>query len=345
MATIREIAEKSGFSIATVSKVLNHQAGVSRKTCDAIEKVAKNLNYRPNLSARNLKTGMSRTLGIIAEDLTVFNTPGIVDGVGVCCDAHRYHYILGNLRFDKRFGHRPGLQKEKTELVRDMLDEMLSKQVDGILYIGCHSHQVANLKRMGNIPFACSYSYSENPEIPSVVYDDRSAARSVAELFLARGHKRIGIIAGEKDSIHTENRLLGFQEALFEGGVPYNPYLISYGEWNRDHGYRSIEPLLEKGVTAVFAHNDLIALGIIDYCNKNNIRIGQDLDLVGFDNREIAEVCRPSLTTVSLPLFDIGYKAAEILLEEIEGKTPPERKILLECRIVERDSTGTAPLS
>jgi DNA-binding LacI/PurR family transcriptional regulator len=341
MATIREISKETGLSIATVSKVLNGQSGTSSDAKKRILAVAKKLNYRPNLNARHLKTGTSRTLGIIAEDITVFNTPEIVDGIGVCCEDHNYHYILGNLRFNKRFGHAPHFDAQKTELVLDMINEMMSKQVDGIVYVGCHSHNIAHLSAQAETKFVCAYCFSENPDIPSVFYNDREAAYKVAELLLSAGHRKIGIIAGLKDSISTTDRLLGFQEALFDHGIPYNPHIIHYGEWDRDHGFEIAPRLIAEGVTAIFAHNDLIAMGVYDYCNQNGIEIGKDLSLIGFDNREVSSVCRPALTTVSLPLFNIGHIAADVMFNILENAAMPERhEILLSCDIVERESTG-----
>lgn len=341
MATIREISEQVGVSIATVSKVLNGRPGVRQETCDVVLAAAKEMNYRPNLNARNLKTGINSTLGIISEDLTVFNAAGIIDGIGVCCESRNYHYILGNLRFNKRFGHNPDYDQKKSDLVMDMMDEMLTKQVDGILYVGCHSHVVAPLYEQKETRFVCAYCYSEDPDIPAVIYDDREAARKVAKLLIAKGHRKIGIIAGSKESFHTRNRLLGFQEALFEEGIPYNPRLTTYGDWERDQGYEHTGYLISEGVTAIFAQNDLMAMGVIDYCNQNGIEVGKDIALIGFDDREIASVCRPTLTSVSLPLFEIGHTAAGIMLDMIEKNSiPDEHEILLSCTIVERESTG-----
>jgi LacI family transcriptional regulator len=343
MATIKEISKRTGFSIATVSKVLNDQGGISDATKAAVMAAAKELNYRPNLNARHLKTGTSRTLGILVEDITVFNAPDIVDGIGVCCEAHDYHYILGNMRFNKRFGHSTEYGSQKTELVVDMIGEMMSKQVDGIIYVGCHSHNIAPLAKQTETRFVCAYCFSEDPKIPAVIYDDREAAYKVAKFLIGKGHRKIGVIAGDKDSLHTENRLLGFQEALFDGGLPYNPRLTHFGEWERDHGFKAAPELIAEGVTAIFAHNDLIALGVLDWCNQNGLEVGKDIALIGFDDREIASVCRPKLTTVSLPLFDIGHLAGEIMFGMIEkDERPDSHEILLECNLVERESTATS---
>jgi DNA-binding LacI/PurR family transcriptional regulator len=341
MTTIREIADQTGFSIATVSKVLNGQTGVSSATIEIILSAAKELDYRPNLFARNLKKGSSKTLGILVEDITVFNSPAIIDGIGVSCEEHNYHYILGNMRFNKRFGHDFSYGPDKTALVNDMIDEMLSKQVDGIVYVGCHSHNIAPLSSRKNINFVCAYCFSEDPMIPSIVYDDRIAGYRIAELLISKGHTKIGVIAGNKDSWHTNNRLQGFQEALFDHTIPYNPRLTRFGEWDRDHGFSSIPELIDSGATAVFCHNDLIAMGVLDYCNQNNIEAGKDLAIIGFDNREITEVCRPTLSSVSIPLFDIGVSAAQIMFEILEKKKIPEKpRILLECKLIERESTN-----
>jgi LacI family transcriptional regulator len=223
-----------------------------------------------------------------------------------------------------------------------MIDEMLSKQVDGILYVGCHSHNIAYLTAQDEIKFVCAYCFSDNPAVPSIVYDDRRAAYKVAEMLLSKGHRKIGMIAGNKDSNATTNRLLGFQEGLFDHGIPYNPRLTHFGEWDRDHGYEVAPLLLSEGVTAIFAHNDLIALGVYDYCNQNGIEIGKDLSLIGFDDREIASVCRPALTTASLPLYDIGHLSADVMFNIIEKNIYPDsHEIFLGCNIIERKSVGS----
>lgn len=340
MVTIREISKKANVSIATVSKVLNGKSGVSQATIDNVLSIAKELDYRPNLTARTLKKGESRTLGVITEDLTVFNTPDIVDGIDAYCESHGYHYILGNLRFYKRYGNRPKETKECTELALSLVDTMLSKQVDGIIYVGCHSHPVVPLSTMSDTPFVYAYCYSTDPGIPSVMYDDQKASFEATQLLIRKGYKNIGVIAGQPDSMHTANRLLGYQEALFAHNIPYNPRLTVYGNWEREQGYTLARQLIDKGVTAIFAQNDLMATGVIDYCNQHGIQVGKDLGLIGFDNREISTVCRPTLSTVSLPLFEIGQNATHLMLDMLEDKhVACGQKLMLACTVIEREST------
>lgn len=341
MSTIKEISDRAKVSIATVSKVLNGKPGVNRETAEHVMDIARALNYRPNLNARNLKVGASRTLGIITEDLTVFNAPEIVDGIAATCEEYDYHYILGNLRFNKRYGNSPREDSQGSEFVHATVNDMLSKQVDGIIYIGCHSHIVVSLSQHPEPKFVCAYCKSSDPAIPSVVYDDQLAAYEVTELLLNKGHTRIGVIAGTQDSMHAANRVLGHQDALFKHGIPYNPRLTIYGDWGRDSGFAIAKTLLEAGVTAIFAQNDLMATGVIDYCNQNGIEVGKDVALIGFDNREISILTRPTLSTVSLPLFEIGQTSARIMLEELVNGAQPDIEVTqLKCSIIERESTG-----
>jgi LacI family transcriptional regulator len=340
MATIREISERTGLSIATVSKVLNGKRGVNAETREQVLAAAREMNYRPNLNARYLKSGRSQTLGIVTEDLTVFNAPEIVDGIAAACDEAGYHYILGNLRFYKRYGNGPKDVDESTTLVHGIVDDMLSKMVDGIIYIGCHSHVVVSLSDHPEPRFVCAYCTSQDTSIPSVIYDDKKAAFEATERLIREPGRTVGMIAGPSDSSHAFNRTRGHQEALFAHGIPYNPALTAIGDWGRDCGYALGEQLIKSGATAIFAHNDLMATGVLDYCNANGIEVGKDLLLIGFDNREISTVCRPQLSTVALPLFEIGQTAAHVMLDILAGKEPPaEHEILLDCSIIEREST------
>lgn len=340
MATIREISERAGVSIATVSKVLNGKPGVKQETIEEILSIAHDLNYRPNLNARFLKSGRSQTLGIITEDLTVFNAPEIIDGIAVACEERGYHYILGNLRFNKRYGNGAPNAKESAQLLHSTVNDMLSKQVDGIIYVGCHSHVVVSLTDHTNIPFVCAYCSSNEEHVHSVLYDDRAAACEATKVLIDAGTQKIGMITGPMNSIHAVNRIYGFQDALFQSEIPYNPKLTVQGDWTRESGYSLCESLINEGATAIFAHNDLMAAGVIDWCNKHNVAVGKDLFLIGFDNREISTFSRPTLSTVAPPLFDIGFTSASILLDTLAGHEPEQREFLLNCSIVRRESSG-----
>lgn len=339
MSTIKEIALRANVSIATVSKVLNGKGGASEQTTAEILSIAREMNYTPNILAKNLKSRQTRTIGVVTEDLTVFNTPEIVDGIDDYCERHDYHYILGNLRLNKRFGHHFTETDEHQHIINSIINTMLSKQVEGIIYVGCHSHEIHYLPEDLKIPLVCAYCYSNNPSTPSVIYDDKKAGYDATTLLLLSGHKSIGVIGGLSDSAHTQNRLCGYQEALFDRAVLYNPKLVLYGDWERESGYKLAKQLIDNNVTAIFSHNDVMACGVIDYCNEFGLTVGIDLSLIGFDNKEISTVCRPRLSTVSLPLFEIGQKATELIiniLNDTDTDTIHQHK--MECSIINRQS-------
>ena len=337
MSTIRSIAEQANVSIATVSKVLNGKSGVREETRKMILEVARQLNYRPNLNARSLKSGKASTIGIIAEDLTVFNTPEIIDGIAVSCDEAGYHYILANLRLFKRFGHHMPETALHAEIVRETVEVLLARQVAGIIYIGSHSHVISFLSDYSEVPFVCAYCTC--PSLPSVVYDDESAGYDLAVRLIERGNQRIGMITGPLDSPHTNSRSIGFMRALYDRKIPFDPRLTLVGDWERDCGFGHAETLLSAGVTAIFAQNDVMAMGVMDYCNAKGITVGRDLQLIGFDNRDFTQVSRPRLSTVALPLFEIGQAALGDLLQRIDGNIPEQMLIKLGCNIIEREST------
>ncbi len=341
MATIKEIAFRAKVSTATVSNVLNGRGGASGETVATILEIARELNYTPNMLAKSLKNGQSKTIGIITEDLTVFNTPEIVDGIDAFCDLNAYHYILGNLRLNKRFGHNFAETDQQHEIINATINTMLSRQVEGLIYVGCHNREIHYLPTNLRIPLVCAYCYSSNTETPSVIYDDRKAAYDATCLLIENGHKDLGIICGLPDSIHAQSRLQGYQEALYDHSLLYNPKLVVYGDWERESGYRLCAPLLEHKVTAIFAQNDVMACGVIDYCNESGIGIGTTLSLVGFDNKEISTACRPKLSTVSLPLFEIGQHATEILLDILNGRNfSSQSHQSIECTVINRQSVA-----
>lgn len=339
MPTIRELAEYTNTSIATVSNVLNGKKGVREDTRRRILEAAQALGYRPNLYARSLRSGQSRTLGIITEDLTVFNTPEIIDGIAAACDEIGYNYILENLRLFKRFGNANRNEELCAELAEGAMTDLLSRQADGIIYIGCHSHTIIPISGHPDCRLVCAYCTSSDPAVPSVTYDDEKAAYRLTKLLLQRGDTRIGVITGPMDSIHSVNRTIGHMRALYDAHSLYDPSLTLVGDWGRDCGYELAGELIRSGVTAIFSHNDIMAMGVLDYCSDNGINVGRDLRLVGFDNREVASVCRPSLTTVALPLFEIGRIATQEMIRLLTDGRAERSKTLLDCTIIERDST------
>ena len=341
MVTIKEIARLTGVSVATVSNVLNGKSGAAGAAkAREISSVARNLHYMPNTIARNLKQQKTNTIGIITEDLTVFNTPEIVDGIDSFCEENRYEIILGNMRLFKRYNNDFTDTPEHHKLLDSMIRNLMARQVEGIVYVGYHCREIAYLPSRVQVPFAYAYCYPREEIYPSVLFDDEKAARDVTKKLIAKGHRSIGVICGPKTSYHTRTRLEGYRAALKEHRIKIKPALITYGDWERPSGYNMASLLLDQKVSAIFSFNDLMASGVYEQATERGLRVGKDISLFGFDNRDISQGYVPALSTVHVPLNEIGRRSAEIVLNKINGRRVIKKRIYLPCTVLERNSIG-----
>ncbi|HHV12380.1 MAG TPA: LacI family transcriptional regulator [Clostridiales bacterium] len=341
MANIKEVADACGVSIATVSNIFNGKGRVSGETRERILRIAKEMNYVPNIMAKNLKQRRSNVIGIITEDLTVFNSVGIVDGIHEFLEENGYTFILGNLRLYKKYNNEFYHNEEYLNQVQEEFHMMKSAQVAGIIYVCAHCREIKFLPEMDQVPVAIAYGFSKNEKVSSIIYDDEQAAYDATNEMICNGHREIGLIMGDKVSMHTSARLKGYQRALYDNGILCNPDYICEGDWSREKGREAADALIKKGVTAIFSMNDDMAAGVYDYAHENNLSIGRDFALVGFDNREICTAFLPALTTMAIPLSEIGRRAAELIvdnLDERESRTGCENYV--KCSLIRRDSVN-----
>lgn len=322
MPTIREIAEQCGVSVATVSNILNQKPGAGKKTRELVLAKVRELDYHPNLAARNLKTRSSRSIGVIVEDMTVFCVPEIVDGITQCCQENGYQVLLTNLRLYKRYHDSYYSGEDFFPEVHDEIGELTAKQAEGIIYVAAHERHIHCIPDKLSVPVVMAYGYTDNPAVPSVVVDEEDGARRIVQYLISQGHRSIGLICGDWNSIHTQGRLTGYQRALFENRLLFDPSLVCAGDWTREAGSSHTKRLLDKGVTAIFAMSDIIAGGVCDYLEQNHIAAGKDIAVAGYDDRELASYLRPPLTTMRIPLHDIGYTASVLALEAIGEERP-----------------------
>lgn len=327
MATIKEIARECNVSIATVSNILNNKGKVGEETRRLVLEKVEKMNYVPNRAAKNLKQRTTRTVGIITEDLTVFNAPEIVDGIDDCLEQRGYSFLLGNLRIYKKYGNDFGYHREFKAHLEEEFCMMRSNQVEGVIYVSAHGRDLSDmLEQDVSMPVVAAYGFAGEKQIPSVVFDDEAAAFAVVSKLLEQENGNFGIIAGEKNSLHTRERLIGCQKALYQRGILYDPECVYYGDWSRAHGYQAAKKLWDQGVRSVFSMNDSMAAGIYDYAIEQGLMIGRDI-LVGGIGCQISDILRPRLTTVEMPLFEIGHQAGDIVLDLIEGKEACSNRI------------------
>lgn len=341
MSTIKEIAKACNVSVATVSNILNDKPGASAKTKALVEKAIKELDYTPNYVAKHLKMKNTRSIGVIAEDMTIFSIPDIIDGITQHCEEEDYQILLTNLRLYKKYEDRYYNRDDYYELVRQEIRKLMSKQVDGIIYVAAHERVIQCIPDNLTIPAVMAYGYTKSPKIPSVVVDEVHGSYQVVQYLFENGHRRIGLITGKKDSLHAQERLKGYQKALFDNQILYDPELVFDGDWTRQAGYRYTDRLLEKNVTAIFCMNDIMAGGVYDRLEELKLEVGKDISIVGYDNREVSSYYMPPLTTINLPLHDIGYRASELMIQILSGNLLSEEKenvYQVECETLIRKS-------
>lgn len=340
MITLKEIAIRSGVSIATVSNILNGKSNVSEATKNRVMQIVKETGYRPNYMARSLRSSKTNTIGVIIEDITVFSSPKQIDGITAAFEDKGYKLIFENLRYYYKYLNAD--PAEYKACVEAAIQEMLTIKVDGIIYVAGHSRKIDFLPTDLPVPLVVSYSTCTNPDYPCVIIDDENSSLLMTEYLISKGHTNIGVILGMKDNEHSEQRFTGYQQALKKHNLKLDNNLVYHGNWSRESGYDCCKNLLEtsKNVTAIFCFNDLMAAGVYDYLLEKKLEPGKDLAVAGFDNREVSTFLVPQLTTMNIPLAGIGNTAARILLNLIEGNNSGEKETKVMCALVERTSVN-----
>lgn len=340
MVTIKDIAKNCDVSITTVSNILNNKGNISDGTRKRVLEVAKKMNYVPNYMAKNLKQKSTKIIGVITEDLTVFNCPEIVDGINQYLEEEGYTFLLGNLRLYKKYDSRFYSHDDYFSQVEEEFNIMFAKNVVGIIYIASHCRNIEAIPKNLPIPIVVAYGYSDSPKLPSVIFDDEQAAYDLTMHLIRKGYTRIGVISGEDHSMHSEKRLLGYQRALFENSILYDPSIVQSGDWQRDKAYEAGKLLVERGIKVIFSMNDMMAAGVYDYLYDRGLVVGKDVEIVGFDNHEVSRALKPALTTMALPLHQIGESSAKLLIDKLEGvEMSEENEILkIKCNLIIRET-------
>lgn len=349
MATLKEIAQLCNVSPSTVSNILNGKTNVSDQTRQKVMNTITKLEYQPNFFAQSMRKQNSHIIAIITEDLNEFSSAPIVGAIMEYCERYGYKTILMNLRLYHRWND---TWYENTERIKTILQpvirEILSFRADGLLYVSGHCRIIHNVFDGLTIPAVFAYGISSHSKYPSIIFDDEKGAYDITKYIISKGHSKLGLIGGSADNLHTKSRLIGYQRALFESNILYNPLWTRYGNWRRESGYHEAQYLIENGVTAIFCMNDNMAAGAYDYIYEKQLSVGKDISITGYDNKEIADYMRPELTTAEIPLHDIGTKSAETLLKML-ASNPAKAEDLgilrLPCKMIERESVYKVPSS
>ena len=328
---------RSGFSVTTVSHVLNEVEGkrIPQSTRDRVRLAARELSYRPNRLAQDLRMQRSNTLGFVSDQIGTSPHAGqTIVGAQEAASERGFLLMLMNSWRDP-------------ELENREITALLDRQVDGIVYAAEYHRVVEPPTALTQTCAVLLDARSDRGEISSVVPDESGAAVTAVEELVSHGHLRIGYLNNESDIPATRLRLSGLQEALREHGLPFDPGLVATDVSESWGGYQAASALLDVAdrPTALFCFNDRMAMGAYQAAADRGLRVPDDLSVVGFDNQElIAGGLRPGLTTVALPHYEMGRWAVTTLLEAIDSDgAAPVRHEALPCPLVRRASVGPPP--
>ena len=346
MITVKEIAKMCGVSPSTVSNILNGRSNMSEETKNKVLKVVNETGYKPNYYAQGMRRTNNKTICIIAEELCQFSTPPIVESIMDFAESKGYRTILINMAMYERWkkvNNTLGDDKLLQENATPAFLEAQAVRADGVIYVAAHGRILDCVPADFDSPVIFAYGASKDNKYKSVIINDSESSYEAVNFLVDKGHKKIGVIAGDAENFHTIWRLKGYKDALEKRKLEYNDEYIVYGDWERESGYENARKLIEKKVTAIWCHNDLMAAGAYDYMRDAGLLVGKDVALLGFDNREISEYLYPPLSTSEIMLEQIGIKASELLIEEIENedfRTKKENPYRVMCKMVLRDSVN-----
>lgn len=329
---IRHIAKEAGVSVATVSRVLNHPEHVAPKTREKIEKIIEEAEYTPNWFARGLNFNKTGTIGLMIPH--ILNSVHMEIAKGVEDVAHRKEYIALMCNAER------DAAKE-----RRYLEQLIKRRVDGIVLI-CSSLGEEDFKLLEeqNIPVVLIGDHKDGLGLHVVSIDCRQAAEKAVSHLLEAGHERIAMIYGFEPEVENGHKVEGYKTALEKRNLPFREEYLRAVENSIEGGYLGAKKLaeLEEPPQAIFASSDYIAFGVMDALKDKNLKIPEDIAVMGFDNVRMSNLVEPKLTTIEVPLHKMGVYGARLLFDLIEGENDGKeaKTILLQHKIKIRKSCG-----
>lgn len=327
MANIQEVAKKAGVSSATVSRVLNHTSNVSEKTRFKVEKAIQELNYAPSMLGRNLRNSESRLLLVLIHSFSNPYYTEIINGIEDYALENNYNILLCETD--------DNLQREDI-----FLNMVRNKLADGIISMNptVHIEKMKELAKSHSI-ILCS-DYYEDTSIPYIAIDNKAAAYRAVKHLITIGNEKIGLINFNEDLLYAKQRRIGFEMALNEFQLPIRKEWIHHtnGLTFQD-GVEAMRKILRSNnrPTAVFAISDTLAIGALKELHAQKIKVPEEMAIIGFDNIAFSNMTAPTLTTVSQPKYQMGYRSAKMLIDHIKGKTI--ENVIMDYELIIREST------
>jgi LacI family transcriptional regulator len=324
-ATIRDVAAMAQVSVATVSRILNDQTGYGEDTRIRVREAIEKLGYTPNALARGLQGSSLKTIGVLMPEVTSFYASLLLQGIEAEAQSRGFSVIVCNTESNGR-------------RTLEYLRVLAEKRIDGLIFVSENlTDEYGTALEAMRVPVVLASTQSTRYPFPCVKVDDKLASYHAVKYLIGQGHREIGLVTGPADDpIAGGPRIEGWREALADHGLSPDASLIAYGDFHFHSGLAAAAALIDAhpGMTALFATSDEMALGVLSYAYRNEIKVPDALSVMGFDDTLSAEMAIPPLCSVHQPIGDIGREAAILLFEN----APRTTSKILPFRIVERES-------
>jgi len=333
MTTIRDVAKRAGVAPITVSRVINNAGYISDETRERVEAAIKELHYIPNAISQSLRFKKTNTIALIVSDITNPFWTTVTRGVEDASSEGGMSVILCNT-------------DEQQDKLEGYVKLLLQRQTDGFLFVPISSDAgLVNRIRRRDVPLVVLDRPLPGVDVDVVRSDSEGGAHIITRYLLELGHRRIALLTGPLTIATSRQRLTGYQRALIESGIMPNPDLMIEGHFKQESGYNMVHALFERTIpppTALFAGNNLIAVGAMQALHERGLHIPDDISVVTFDDVPFF-IGKPFLTLVTQSPYELGWQAAKRLIDHINGTADgAPREIVLPVELIVRSSC--APL-
>ena len=340
-ATIDDVARMAGVSIKTVSRVFNNEPNVRESTREKVNKAIAELNYRPNLSARNLASHRSHLIVLVYDDPDNYELPSfgyviqLQQGTLSACKRHRHELLIHPCDY-------------RSETVGEELKAVLDQaRPDGVIIAAPLSNmpKIVEPIATSNTPHVRLSAGTTNDREYAVATDDREVCAEMTRYIASLGHKRIAFIKGDPRHKAVANRFEGYKDGLADSGMQFSEHLVADGDNSMASGEACAEQLLsqEQPPTAIFAANDEMAVGVIRAAARMGVDVPGQLSVAGYDDVPLASQIYPSLTTIRQPLAEMAERAAEAIISVSQDEKLTPGTDVVPATLQIRESTGPAP--
>ncbi|WP_127837265.1 LacI family DNA-binding transcriptional regulator [Clostridium prolinivorans] len=331
--TIKEVAKKAGVSPSTVSRVISDSPRISKETKKIVREAMKSLGYHPNAIARSLVNKSTNTIGVVMPKSTesAFLNPFFPEALsGIAAAAHEKDYCI-----------LLSTGKTEEEQIKSIESIVMSGRVDGIIltYSSVDNVALDTLKKL-NTPVVVIGKPLNSKETLYVDNDNVQASFDVTEKLIKNGHKKIAFICGPYEFVVSLDRLDGYLNALRKYNIPINKqYIKEHSEYLKEGAYESTIKLLDmkEHPTAFVVTDDVMAFGVLDAVKEKGLKIPEDIEIISFNNIPSSELINPSLTSVEINAYSLGYEAAKLIIEAIKGENE-QNKIIVPTKIIYRET-------